>query len=235
MSEESESQAGSSSREAEDMQLDEMEVDPKSSRAQKKVELDLDDAPFLDWSEDDEEEAEETDPEAWKEEEAGEQDDERSALSRRKWVLLGSVSGLLLLGLALVLIWMAKSPESTSKSASRMQGRAASETRGEKQQAEGKKLDLRPFWVEYKQGDRLRYLHFEFALGLDQAGLAWEVKRKIPLLRDGVFYYLKNKGLAFLSEKENVQQLKEDLRGVLNQNLSQGQIKDILIQRYVVE
>ena len=234
MSQESESQAGSSSQEAEDMQLDEMEVDPKSSRAQKKVELDLDDAPFLDWSGDDEE-AEETDPDASEEEEAGEREDDRSAPSRRKWVLLGSVSGLLLLGSALALIWMAKSPESTVKSASRMQGGAAPETQGEKQQAEGKKLDLRPFWVEYKQGDRLRYLHFEFALGLEQAGLAWEVKRKIPLLRDGVFYYLKNKGLAFLSEKENVRHLKEDLRGVINQSLSQGQIKDILIQEYVVE
>jgi flagellar FliL protein len=228
MSEEQEQQA-------EGMELDEMEVDGSSSRAQRKVELDLDDAPFLDWSED-EEGGEDADQVGMEEEgpDEGEEEERDPSASRRRWALLGSLSGLLLLGAALAILWMVRGPDLKTKQPSPSVGQASQEAVQE-QLPQEKELDFRPFWVEYAQKDRLRYLHFEFALGLESSQLAWEIKRKVPLLRDAIYYYLKNKGLAFLSEKANVEKLKEDLRGVINQNVSQGRIKDILIQTYVVE
>ncbi|MFW6216550.1 MAG: hypothetical protein ACOC3Y_01850, partial [Desulfohalobiaceae bacterium] len=42
------------------VQLDEQEVDASASRAAQKVELDLDDAPFLEWEEDEPEQEQRT-------------------------------------------------------------------------------------------------------------------------------------------------------------------------------
>jgi len=61
------------------------------------------------------------------------------------------------------------------------------------------------------------------------------MRQKMTVLRDAVFYYLRNKNLTFLSDKSNVDELKEDLLSVINQFLSSAQLERLLIEQYVVK
>ena len=55
------------------------------------------------------------------------------------------------------------------------------------------------------------------------------------VLRDGVYRYLKNKPLAFLSDPANSEKIEADIVAVLNQFLQSGQVSSILFEEYAVQ
>ena len=97
-------------------------------------------------------------------------------------------------------------------------------------------LSFEPFWVEQTDADgNTRFLIFKFTASSKDEKVRWEATRKILLLRDAVFYYLRHKNLTFLSDTENVAVMKHDLLGILNGHLSSGTMDSLLIESYLVK
>jgi flagellar FliL protein len=218
-------------------QLDQGEI---ATRASQKVDLDLDDAPFLEEEEEDEEEIEEEPEDA-----LDAPKKERKALGlplwlKNKYVLIGGLAAALLLAVGILVYMLFFGEEEQppppeplpTQEASQGQEKAAPPP----PEAPGEVLiRLDPFWVEQKDGKGdTRFLFTRFALTTTDERLAGEFQRKLVLVRDAIFYYLKNKNLAFLSDKNNSQELKKDLLTVINQYMGAAQFQTLLIEQYLI-
>jgi len=220
-----ESQREKALLDAEELKEDDLSLDHD------KVELDLDDAPFLD-EEDEEEEEEEIDVGGVDEE--SEEGRDIKALLKDKRVLAGLAGTvLLLLGIvAAVVLW----PEA-EEPAPPLPEIQKEEPKEELPPPPTEHLvAFKPFWVEHINDDGLvRLLYFKFSALTENEKLAWEMTHKRLVLRDAIFYYLKNKDLRFLSDKTKAEQLKKDLLSVINQYLNVDQIQELLIEEYLVK
>ena len=53
------------------------------------------------------------------------------------------------------------------------------------------------------------------------------------LLRDALYFYLKNKNAAYLTDAKNIEQIKKELADVLDGYLRSGQVEDMLFESYL--
>lgn len=237
---------------SEKAQLDTEELglsgDSGSGASDDKVELDLEDAPFLE-DDEDEDEPEEEDGSAPV---ALEEDGEKrrrgggfGGLLRNKFVL-GGAGGLLLLiiGAVVYLLFFTSPPPPPPVAEKDVIPELPSELQAELNATRAEEKPVEPefivswerFWVEHRDPDgTIRFLICRFAAPTPNEKLSWEAKSKKIVLRDAIFYYLRNKDLTFLSDKKNVDTLKKDILSVVNQYLNNGQFEDILIEEYLVK
>ncbi|MEZ0575081.1 flagellar basal body-associated FliL family protein [Halodesulfovibrio aestuarii] len=203
-----------------------------------KVELDLDDAPFLMEDEDEDEEqpldnSTSTNADSFS---SSEVETDPEAVRKRKRKLMFGGIGLLVIAL-IALGWNMLQPKDTPRPVKRI----VKKEKGKYDTppiVQKDKFDVtwEPFWVEQRDSKKdIRFLVCKFAVFTDNEKLAWEAKNKKVTLRDAIFYYLRNKDLKFLSDKENVQLLKSDLLTVVNQYMGNGQFKDVFIENYLVK
>ena len=95
-------------------------------------------------------------------------------------------------------------------------------------------LTFAPFWVELpdeKGGVVFLVCKFAAITGDERVGM--EAQNKMVTMRDAMYYYLKNKSYAFLTNADNVNTIKSDLTSVLNGYLSGGKIEDMLFESYL--
>jgi flagellar FliL protein len=235
---------GGEDDEAERAQLDQGEI---TTRATQKVDLDLDDAPFLEEEEEEEEEIEEEPSEIEEKPKKERKPLVLPAWLKNKFVILGAAAAVLLLLLGFAINWLffgekepvaeAPEPEPMPLEQPEPNKTAAKPEKKPEPEAPGEILiRLDPFWVEQRdgQGD-IRFLFARFALTTTDEQLAGEFQRKLVLLRDAIFYYLKNKDLAFLSDKKNSKELKKDLLTVINQYMGSDQFDTLLIEQYLIK
>lgn len=220
-----ESQREKALLDAEELKEDDLSLD------QDKVELDLDDAPFLD--EEEEEEEEEVAEEKEEEEKEPRKKLDVKELLKDKRILFGGIGGLVLLLVLLlaIIFWPSEEPPPFPET-----------PEGTQQQVEETPpppaehiVAFKPFWVEHVTEDgAVRLLYFKFSALTNNEKLAWELSHKRLVLRDAVFYYLKNKDLGFLSDKSKADMLKKDILSVVNQYLNVDQVEELLIEEYLV-
>lgn len=218
-----ESQREKALLDAEELKEDDLSLD------QDKVELDLDDAPFLDEDEDEEEEEISVDDHEAEDEEKR----DLKELLKDKRVLGGLIAAvLLLLGVVLAILFWPGAEEPPPPPPAPVE-----EPEPELPPPPAEHLvAFKPFWVEHVNEDGIvRLLYFKFSVLTENEKLAWEVSHKRLVLRDAIFYYLKNKDLRFLSDKTKAEQLKSDLLSVVNQYLNVDQIQELLIEEYLVK
>ncbi|WP_027184749.1 flagellar basal body-associated FliL family protein [Desulfovibrio inopinatus] len=229
--------------------LDDSELSEESPKSLQKVELDLDDAPFL---EEEEEEPEPEEPEV----EEPEPEEEKAPVPfwKRKKILL------ILLALLLLLVGSGTyyfnfvsidvaPPDLSSDENTPTETEAPTEmATGTEATAETPTppppppppppeyaVDLEPFLIEQRDPKGpLRILGLKFSSKTIDPNLVEEIKQKNIILRDAVYYYLKNKDLVFLTNDKYSQTLKQDILTVMNQYLATGQLDTILIEEYVV-
>ncbi|MDO4767263.1 MAG: flagellar basal body-associated FliL family protein [Pseudomonadota bacterium] len=91
------------------------------------------------------------------------------------------------------------------------------------------------FQVEHSQAGQVRLLTCRFGVPEANQTLTLEMREKNIILRDGVYRYLRNKPLAFLSNPANSDKIKADIVAVLNQSLQSGQVSSILFEEYAVQ
>jgi flagellar FliL protein len=227
---EAENQPPTASDAQEKASIDTGTVTAPSNRSLQKVELDLDDAVFLD----DEDEIEEPPAEPEKKEPV-EEDKQPSFFWKYKKFFLAAIA-LLLVGSALFW-WLFVKPEPLVTPPEPAQENQAVSEPPEKESPELTEhvMAFEPFWLEFEVNGTYRFLTCRFTFPVEGDLLRTEVDTKRIIIRDAVYYYFKNKDIVFLGNTDNGDKLKTDLLEIINQYLGNGQLEEILIQEYRVE
>jgi flagellar FliL protein len=207
----------------------------ETSRATQKVDLDLDDAPFL-------EEEEEVKPEPPKPKEAlsltPDETQKPAPKDRKKLIIIGAAALVLVLALGIAAKFLffkgkaAPPPEPPAAQA------PAQDNNTQAVAPEPPEIQVRmePFWVEQKgEADEVRFLIVRILLGTPQAGVAKEFEARSMQARNAIFYYLKNKDVQFLTDEKNTEKLKTELLLVINQYVSDGKFESLMFEEYVVK
>ena len=227
--------------------LDDERLQEGIPKGLQKVELDLDDALFLEF----EEKEEEPEPEPEPEPEAPSpppavQEHPAPARSRKKILIFGIAAVLcLLLGAGGAYFFMKSGTEQPQEAAEPVSQPAKGEhanTETKKPTSENATVKpvvlvahpLARFQVEYALADQIRFLTCRLVVTNITELMRLELETKSVFVRDGIYRYLKNAPLSFLDNPANSDKLKKDLAQVINQHLKSGQIDEILIEEYVV-
>ena len=208
--------------------------DSEASKATQKVDLDLDDAPFLEDEEDEEEivfEEEET-PLLQESEEKIQFD--FSALFKNKLFLISL--GVIALLTIIIFILLIREPEAPPPPPPLPIDEVQTEKAPEAVEEVSEILiRLDPFLVEQTDSDgQIRFLEVRVLVSTPEDGLARQFKQETYAVRNALYYYLKNKDLEFLSDKENSDKLKSELLAIINQYMGFGQFETILFEQYLV-
>lgn len=210
----------------------------EASRSAQKVELDLEDAPFL-------EEEEEVKPEPAKPASSVslEQTEEKKPsflADRKKLIIIGAAALLVLVAAALAvkfLFFKGKSsppPDKTEHSAPKEPAKDNASEAAAPELPEFQ-VHMEPFWVEQKSGDDIRFLIVRMQLGTHDKGVPQDFEGKLLPARNAIFYYLKNKDVQFLTDENNAEKLKNELLLVINQYVADGKFDTLLFEEYVVK
>ncbi len=91
------------------------------------------------------------------------------------------------------------------------------------------------FFVERRGSEgELRFLHCAFAIPTENSALFIELGSKDIAVRDAVYYYLRNKPLTFLADQNSREMLKQDLLSVINEQVSSEKVTEFLFEEYFV-
>lgn len=94
--------------------------------------------------------------------------------------------------------------------------------------------ELEPFWVPVKdEKGNTNFLVCRFSTIATSEVVSKEVEKQLMTVRDAMYYYLRNKSLEFLLAAANRETIKKDLTSVVNSYLTLGQIEDVLVESYL--
>lgn len=225
---------------------DENDTSGEGSRSQAgiKVELDIDDAPFLE-----EEEAPEEKvpaeivpdplpapaPDPSKTEKAG-----RLAAffanKKRLYVIAGGLVFLLVTPLLLMFVLSGKKTPETPPPAEPQRITASAEPPRQDAPAGPAYLyKADGFLVPLKGGEgEPRFLRCDFAVPTDNPQLFAELAAKNIAVRDSIYYYLSNKPVSFLADQKSRQTLRLDIISVVNEHVSAEKIQELYIENYLI-
>lgn len=209
-----------------------LDVEVAGSGSQlKKVELDLDDAPFLQ-------------PEAPPAAPARRGDDapaqpegapeDAGKGRRKKFLILGAAAGVVLLVAAAAVWWFVfRTPPPPPPEAPKPEVVVVPSAPGAQTSPDIVK-EFAPFVVPTQEAQGgTRFLVCKFSSIIKDPAVGREIDQRMLSLRDAIYYYLRSKDDAFLRDARNGPQIKSDLLGVLNDYMAQGKIEDILFESYL--
>ena len=206
--------------------------EPEASVPKKsdKVELDLDDAPFLD----DEDEAEEPEAAPVPQKEAPAPiktaAEEPEKKSKKKLLLTAGAAFFLLCGIGLWLFLKQDTPPAPPPAPEKKEEENSEPLAREEKRV----IQLEPFFIEYRQDGKSRFLECALSLSSPNIIQNTELRKHFLEIRDALYFYLKNKDIFFLENKKNAQQFKKEILEVINQHISSMPVTDILIDKYLV-
>ena len=92
-----------------------------------------------------------------------------------------------------------------------------------------------PFFIERRGSEgEIRFLRCRFSIPTDNPALYAELQAKNIAVRDAIYYYLINKPVTFLSDNTLTEVLKRDLISVVNEHVSADKIQELYIEEYLV-
>ena len=197
-----------------------------------KVELDLDDAPFL------QEEKPEIAPAPRGETAPAEPVDGASeggkGKGKKKLLILAAAGGVILLVAAAAVWWfMFRTPPPPPPEPPKPDVVVVPSAPAAQSNPDIIK-EFAPFVVPtHEEGGGTRFLVCKFSAIIKDPALSREIDQRMLSLRDAIYFYLRSKDDAFLRDARNGQQIKSDLLGVLNDYMAQGKIEDILFESYL--
>ncbi|MDR2574223.1 MAG: flagellar basal body-associated FliL family protein [Desulfovibrio sp.] len=216
---------------------DEVQVAERAALIEKKVQLDLDDAPFL--------QEESKNVPAAREEgatkpaasgETAEAAAPKQGMGRKKLIILAAGAIFLLLA-ALAVVWwfFLRRPPPPPVEAAKPEVIVVP-SKPATQAAPDYTKEFSSFLV-YHPDDKGkgRFLVCKFTTLTKAQGLSREMDQKMLPLRDALYYYLNSKSPEYLINSKNIPAIKKDLTAVINNYLVQGQVEDILFESYLSE
>lgn len=209
--------------------------DSEASKATQKVDLDLDDAPFLEDEEEEEVELEEED-EAPQLEEEPKKKKGLPPIFKNKLLYMGAVIAVLLVVIAYLLFSGPDTPPPPPPPAEPApQEEVIPQPEPEPEKPNEIQLRMDPFLIEQKDDEgKIRFLEVRLIFSTVDEALVRQFKQETFTVRNAIYYYLKNKDLQFLSDKDNAEKLKKELLAVTNQYMAFGRFETILFEQYLV-
>ena len=208
---------------------DELQVAVSPDTSLRKVELDLDDAPFL--------QEQESPPPAKTGSAPLQVPDEAPAPNKKKKLLLiAGAAALLVLLVAAVAVWwfVLRTPPPPPPEPVKPEVIVVPSAKSPTAKPDSVK-ELAPFVIPRQTAKGARFLICKFSTVSQSPRVGMEIDQKLIPLRDALYYYLSSKSDAFLLDPASVPTIKKDLGGVLNDYLTQGRIDDILFESYLNE
>lgn len=210
----------------------------EDQQANLKVELDLDDAPFLSEPDEEEEPAEEESTAIEDEEDLSldaEEDAPKGLFANKKKLILLAAALLLILGGAAGAFFFFFGGEGAEPEPIEKKRVVVITTPQEAENVPLQAVELKPFIVPSKGSEgEVRLLHCTLNIPFDDPVQGQEMNVRLLEIRNAIYYYLVNKPLSHLSSEEEATLLKQDLVNVVNELLTVKKITDIYIQEYVV-
>ena len=101
-------------------------------------------------------------------------------------------------------------------------------------------IPIAPFLLELtgetpRNEGKIFFLVSKFTAISKSEAVLQEMQNKVIVIRDALYYYLKNKSYEFLTNPDNAQLIKHDLSSVINGYLTTGKVDDVLFERYVIK
>lgn len=217
-----------------------------SAAAGIKVELDIDDAPFLEEEEEQAEEPaqapeetpEEAPPPQKKEEEEAPKGRLAALLAnKKKLALIGGAALFVLIILPLALRFFLFSGEPPPPPPPGPERIVTPATPPREDAPEGPKFlyQAEPFFLERRGSEgEIRFLRCRFSIPTDNPLLYAELMAKTIAVRDAIYYYLNNRPLSFITDNAAHTELKQDLISVINEHVSAEKVKELYIEEYLV-
>lgn len=230
--------------------LDDERLQDELPKGLQKVELDLDDALFLEFEEEQPpQEEDQSVPAAPPAESVAMEEDQKRSQAPPIWKKLSVVAIALVVMIALAagVLWFLKPkpqphakatpPTSTASTPTPHVPEPSSlSTREPKTETLSRRTYVfDPFVVEYAQGERSYLLAYQIYVPGVPSSLSREMEAKTAMLRDEVFRYLKNSAPGVPANPENEKKFKSDLLAVINKGLQNGQASEILVEGRVVK
>ncbi|KAB1443650.1 flagellar basal body-associated FliL family protein [Pseudodesulfovibrio senegalensis] len=208
--------------------------DSEASKATQKVDLDLDDAPFLEDEEEEEIELEEPEEPALEDEEPKKKKG-LPPIFKNKLFYMGLTIALLLIVIVVLLFSRPSAPPPPPPETQQTEPAPEPVVEPENVKPNDILLRLDPFLIEQKDSEgTIRFLEVRLVLNTTNDELAQQFKQETFTIRNAIYYYLKNKDLAFLSDKKNADKLKKELLAVVNQYMAYGRFESLLFEQYLV-
>lgn len=207
----------------------EMEEDSSGGGAPiKKVELDLDDAPFLQVDEPAPPPVPADSAEVGEEEDAG-----KASRKKRLLLLIGIAAGVIVVAAAAAWWFFLRTPPPPPPSAPEPEVIVVPS-----QAAPAGPNDLvkefAPFIVPVNDDmKQTQFLICKFAAITKEPAVNQEMERQRLPLRDAIYFYLRGKDARFLLDSANYDAIKKDLLSVFNDYLTQGKLEDIVFESYL--
>lgn len=196
-----------------------------SATSTKKVELDLDDAPFLQTEE-------KAPPPAPVNSEPPVPEDGQSKKSKKKLLIIIGAAALVIIGVA-VWFFFFRTPPPPPPPGPEPEVIVVPSTAAPAQPGDLVR-EFAPFVVPVNDDPRhTSFLVCKFAAITRDPAVNQEMDQQALPLRDAIYFYLRGKDAAFLSDARNGAEIKKDLLSVFNDYLSQGKLEDIVFESYL--
>ena len=207
---------------------DELQVAVSPDTSLRKVELDLDDAPFL--------KEQDPPPPAKKEDAPLQTTEEAPPPNKKKKLIIIAAAGALVLVLVAAAVWwfVLRTPPPPPPEPIKPEVIVVPTPKSPTAKSDSVK-ELAPFVIPRQTAKGARFLICKFSTVSQSPRVGMEIDQKLIPLRDALYYYLSSKPDEFLLDPANATTIKKDLGGVLNDYLTQGRIEDILFESYLNE
>ena len=207
---------------------DELQVAVSPDTSLRKVELDLDDAPFL--------KEQESPPPAKKDDAPLQVAEDAPAPNKKKKLTIIAAAALVVVLVAAAAVWwfVLRTPPPPPPEPVKPEVIVVPTPKTPTGTPDSVK-ELAPFVIPRQTAKGARFLICKFSTVSKSPRVGMEIDQKLIPLRDALYYYLSSKPDAFLLDPANGPTIKKDLGGVLNDYLTQGRIEDILFESYLNE
>ena len=207
---------------------DELQVAVSPDTSLRKVELDLDDAPFL--------KEQDPPPPAKKEDAHLQTTEEVPQPNKKKKLIIIAAAALVVVLVAAAAIWwfVLRTPPPPPPEPVKPEVIVVPTPKSPTAKSDSVK-ELAPFVIPRQTAKGARFLICKFSTVSQSPRVGMEIDQKLIPLRDALYYYLSSKTDEFLLDPANATTIKKDLGGVLNDYLTQGRIEDILFESYLNE
>ena len=207
---------------------DELQVAVSPDTSLRKVELDLDDAPFLT--------EQESPPPAKKEDAPLQVAADAPPNKKKKLILIAGAAALVVVLAAAAAVWwfVLRTPPPQPPEPVKPEVIVVPTPKTPTAKPDSVK-ELAPFVIPRQTAKGARFLICKFSTVSQSPRVGMEIDQKLIPLRDALYYYLSSKTDAFLLDPASAPTIKKDLSGVLNDYLTQGRIEDILFESYLNE